>query len=289
MDKRFPPERAKKTGKDLLETFLIGGISGTCSTVLFQPFDVIKTRLQTGHGKVRFLATFQQVIQNDGVRGLWKGTTPSLLRAVPGIGMYFTVLHYLSGLYRTPPGAIQAAFLGFVARCSVGTVLLPFQVLKTRFESNQFGYKSLSHAASTIWRTEGASGFYRGLVATLARDAPFSSIYLLFFVESKKLAKSGLEVTELNAEQRFCCGIVAGVLACVATHPPDVLKTKLQLREFRKTLHALQHIVEVGGVSGLYRGLLPRLYRRSLMAAFTWTVYEEIMQALSLKSEKQIS
>ena len=31
----------------LLKSFLVGTFSGTCSTVLFQPLDLVKTRLQT--------------------------------------------------------------------------------------------------------------------------------------------------------------------------------------------------------------------------------------------------
>lgn len=34
------------------------------------------------------------------------------------------------------------------------------------------------------------------------------------------------------------------------------------------------------GLRGLFRGLLPRLVRRTLMAAMSWTVYEEVSRLI---------
>lgn len=83
-----------------------GSISGTCSTVLFQPLDLVKTRLQqvaSGGGaaapklvtpvgvavavpspRPSMVSIVRGVLQNDSVIGLWKGITPSVTRTVPG-------------------------------------------------------------------------------------------------------------------------------------------------------------------------------------------------------------
>ena len=34
-----------------------------------------------------------EVVREERVRGLWRGVTPSVVRTVPGVGLYFSVLH----------------------------------------------------------------------------------------------------------------------------------------------------------------------------------------------------
>ena len=82
----------------------------------------------------------------------------------------------------------------------------------------------------------------------------------------------------LPSTYHFPCGVVAGVLASVITQPADVVKTRMQLRPdaHPSFLNTLSVIVRSNGVRGFFSGLMPRATRRTLMAAFTWTVYEEV-------------
>lgn len=41
------PDAVKAQLHPVIKAFLCGSISGTCSTLLFQPLDLLKTRLQT--------------------------------------------------------------------------------------------------------------------------------------------------------------------------------------------------------------------------------------------------
>lgn len=68
-------------------------------------------------------------------------------------------------------------------------------------QSGKYGYESVYGALRNIYRTEGARGLFRGLTATLLRDAPFSGIYLMFYTQTKKVmpqgkAESGCNNTE---------------------------------------------------------------------------------------------
>lgn len=47
-------------------------------------------------------------------------------------------------------------------------------LLYPRFESGAYNYAKMTTALHHIYYTEGARGLCRGLVPTLARDAPFS-------------------------------------------------------------------------------------------------------------------
>lgn len=67
----------------ILKSFLAGSFSGTFSTILFQPLDLVKTRLQNTantrkHGAPRhpMLTTVIHIIRKENIFGLWKGMTP---------------------------------------------------------------------------------------------------------------------------------------------------------------------------------------------------------------------
>jgi solute carrier family 25, member 38 len=62
----------------------------------------------------------------------------SIARCVPGVGLYFSSLHWLKGkLAEVQPNqevtALQSIGLGVVARTMSGVLLIPFTVVKTRY------------------------------------------------------------------------------------------------------------------------------------------------------------
>ena len=44
-------------------------------------------------GRLSIIGVVADVVRTERVRGLWKGVTPSVVRTVPGVGLYFSVLH----------------------------------------------------------------------------------------------------------------------------------------------------------------------------------------------------
>lgn len=106
----------------------------------------------------------------------------------------------------------------------------------------------------------------------------------------------------------FGCGVVAGIMASLVTQPADVVKTHLQTSRCHCSMReVLRHIYTVSlwllggvhwkavshqpsppsqerGMRGFFRGAVPRCLRRTLMAAMAWTVYEQLMAQMGLKS-----
>ena len=74
-------------------TALIGGFSGALGASMVYPLNVLRTRLQS-QGTVMHPRTykgvidvFQQTVKGEGVRGLFKGLTPNLLKVVPAVSI----------------------------------------------------------------------------------------------------------------------------------------------------------------------------------------------------------
>ncbi|EGO27143.1 hypothetical protein SERLADRAFT_381420 [Serpula lacrymans var. lacrymans S7.9] len=65
---------------------LSGALSGFTSAIFLQPFDLLKTRLQQGDGALTsrktgiMLRTAQDIAVRDGLVGLWRGTSATLVR-----------------------------------------------------------------------------------------------------------------------------------------------------------------------------------------------------------------
>jgi len=270
----------------VMKAFLAGSLSGTCSTLLFQPLDLVKTRVQQTGPSTSLVRVISTVVSQDSVRGLWRGLVPSLVRTVPGVGLYFSSMHQMkTSLCDGRPTALQSALIGSSARALSGSVMIPFTVIKTRFESRAFNYSSTAHALSSILRTEGLRGLTRGLGPTLVRDVPFSGLYLMFYEQLKTWVPEEVSRTQSSAAVHFSCGLVAGLLASLVTQPADVIKTRLQLSSgsgLRLTGAVLQ-IYRDRGLGGFTTGIVPRSLRRTLMAALAWTVYERMIGSIGLK------
>jgi len=295
----------------VIKAFLAGSFSGTCSTVLFQPLDLVKTRIQnhqntqaqnvsseTCNQKPGMFQIARQVLATERLPGLWRGIMPSITRTVPGVGLYFGSLHWLkSGLGGENPSPIQAVCLGMTARTIAATAMIPITVIKTRFESGQYNYTRMSTALIQIYKYEGIRGLTCGLLPTIVRDAPYSGLYLMFYTQLKQNAipkcrnllglSNNFENSKgsIQAATYFTCGMAAGFLASLVTHPADVIKTKMQIQPevYRSIVHASRIVLANSGPRGFMVGFAPRMLRRALMSALAWTIYEEIMRKIGLK------
>jgi len=165
----------------------------------------------------------------------------SLLRCVPGVGLYFCSLDWLQSQFcsksngsKSHPSALQAVFFGVVARSFSGSVLIPVTVIKTRYESGVFSYGSVSQALRHTYVSEGARGLTSGLVPTLMRDAPFSGLYFMFYSQLKSLflvsSPSATNNSSISPILTFSCGLNAGLMASIATHPMDVVSISFDFK-----------------------------------------------------------
>ncbi|CAH0389096.1 unnamed protein product [Bemisia tabaci] len=285
------------TESPVLKAFLAGSLSGTCSAILFQPLELVKTRLQadtdlrasspkTKASISSMIQMVSQIVRNENLFTLWRGLSPSIVRCVPGVGLYFSSMHYMVTKYADGhPSPVEAMLIGVSARTLSAAVLIPLTVIKTRFESGEYEYKGLKHGLRMIYQKEGIRGLSCGLLPTIVRDAPFSGLYLMFYSQIKSHINSNCKNEVNQIPVPFISGVFAGILASLITQPADVLKTKMQLypEKFHNVLDVMLYVQKTYGLKGFMKGLVPRMLRRTLMASMAWTVYEHITVSIGLK------
>ncbi|KAM5540581.1 hypothetical protein V8D89_005612 [Ganoderma adspersum] len=300
-----------------------GALSGFASTVILQPFDLLKTRIQQpdylskhGHNPLSpqstlIFRTARNIIQSNGVPGLWRGTAASLLRNVPGVALYFTGLNqfrtflatspYFAPL-RAPSSSYSTSTLpkltaqgnllaGALTRTTVGLMLNPFSVVKARYESSYYSYGSLSEAFFGVIRS-GPSEIFRGAVASSLRDAPYAGIFVVFYEHIKATLSSAvsspnstivsvpfLHSTSVNS----VAAASAGALATLATQPFDVMKTKMQVRsetQYHGLWSTVRAVWQHRGVAGFFDGATLRMSRKIFSSAIGWAVYEAVLMTI---------
>lgn len=269
----------------MVKAFLAGSFSGTCSTVLFQPLDLLKTRIQTNKGhSTGMMGMTKNIVTTERLGGLWKGLAPSIVRTVPGVGIYFSAMHMMkTNLCNGKPSSMESIMIGASARCIAGGIMIPATVIKVRSESGLFQYRGIGEAFQKIYAKEGLKGLTSGILPTLVRDAPFSGLYLMIY-QNLKTGCTGLAAFTGESSLHFLCGVTAGCLASLLTQPADVIKTQMQLSHMKTTIWSTSAtIFHQSGMRGFLAGLAPRMLRRSLMASLAWTVYEKAMKNIGIK------
>lgn len=236
----------------------------------------VKLRMQMqGQGAAaRGLAdTTLAMVRNEGLRSFFRGSTPALASALIENTVVFAA-HGVLGRLLQPERSTGAA--GLVLQCSQhalsgfcsATAICAPEVVKVRLQnsSKPMTGRAAWDVCAALWRTDGASGFFRGLVPLWARDVPF---YVVFFGAYEGLSSLCFThlmppgSTDLSGPQAFMCGGLAGSASWAAVFPIDVIKSRQQAAvgvpdTFMQTG---REVVAQRGVAGLFRGVTPCVVR----------------------------
>jgi len=76
------------------EAFTAGWLSGTIAAFITQPFDVSKTRRQVYSSEISSTLHLMGMIRKEeGIRGLWKGFVPRMLKVAPACAIMYALIY----------------------------------------------------------------------------------------------------------------------------------------------------------------------------------------------------
>jgi solute carrier family 25 oxoglutarate transporter 11 len=295
--------------------FVFGGLAGMGATLIVQPFDVVKTRMQLSQAiqGVRAPGPFQVlrgIVATEGATKLYAGLSAGLFRQVTytttRLGVYGVLLEELTRLRRaqlsktstgestrqrdeTLPFSWKAA-AGLAAGAIGALVGTPAEVALIRMMADgrlpverRRNYHSVFDALLRIVREEGVLTLWRGALPTVGRAALLNMAQLGTYSQAKEMILgTGLVGDHLGTH--ILASTVSGFAATCVSLPLDNAKTKLQQmqsREYKGMLEALIKTSRNEGIPALWRGFLPYFLRLTPHTIGAFVLLEQLKRVYS--------
>lgn len=275
------------------------GSAGIAELAIFHPVDTVAKRLMSNSTKVTTAAQFNTVIfksyADAGVGRKFFSLFPGLGYAAgykvlqriykyggqPFVRDYLAVNHgdkfdrtFGKGTGKTIMHATAGSIIG------IGEiVLLPLDVLKIKRQTNPEAFRG--RGLFKIISDEGF-GLYRGWGWTAARNAPGS--FALF--GGSAVAKQYIyKLEDYNAAtwgQNFVASICGASASLVVSAPLDVIKTRIQMRNFDNPESGFRIVANMAkneGITAFFKGLTPKLLMTGPKLVFSFWLAQTLIPA----------
>lgn len=281
--KKFPDNSNKvelNTRDSFITGLLSGAVAGTTVDLILYPLDTVKTRLQATAGAKLSVSTF---------KGLFNGVAPAIAASAPCAAVFFGAYDSMKRVLtnKLPADCASLAHAGAAAGGDIvqSVVRVPFEVVKQRVQA---GVDVSGMAAfSSVMKTQGPRGLYRGWGALAMRDLPFDIIEFPLY-EWLKIEWAKVKGSKLAPWEGSLCGSFAGGIAACVTTPLDVVKTRLMTQspgQYSGIVNCLQTVVREEGMGALFAGVLPRMSSIAFGGAIFFGAYETAKALISAKME----
>ncbi|CAI7997198.1 Kidney mitochondrial carrier protein 1 [Geodia barretti] len=172
--------------------FVFGGIASLTAEMGTFPLDTTKTRLQV-QGQQRdavcresryrgMTHALLRIAREEGVRALYGGIAPALLRQASYGTLKIGLYHYLKKINPAEETVLMNVLAGMTSGAIASAIANPTDVLKVRMQSaSDAAYsqrKSCAKYFQQIYREEGVHGLYRGVVPTANRAMVVAGVLL---------------------------------------------------------------------------------------------------------------
>nr|CAH7725089.1 unnamed protein product [Callosobruchus chinensis] len=197
-------------GKTVLHRSAIASaVSGAAGAFLGSPLFLVKTQLQsqaaeslavgTQHGHKGAIDALMSIYRKFGIVGLWRGVDATMLRAVVGssaqLSSFAKVKDSLNEYEFFRRNQVVSSLIASIIGGIFQTLFMqPFDLVSTRLYNQPVDkhgkgvlYNGIVDCFIRIGRSEGITGFYKGVTANYMRLAPHGALCLVFWDILKNL------------------------------------------------------------------------------------------------------
>lgn len=283
-----PKEKMKMYSPSFYAACTVGGaLCCGLTHMAVTPLDLVKCNMQIDPAKYKNISSgFGILLKEQGVKGFYRGWVPTLVgysaQGACKYGFYEFFKKYYSDIvgpeYATKYKTMIYLAGSASAEVIAGVALCPFEAVKVRVQTQPGFARGFSDAFPKLVKSEGAKGFYKGLVPLWGRQIPYTMMKFASFENIVELLyKHAIPQPKEQCSETLQLGVsvvggyIAGVFCAVISHPADNLVSFLNNAKGASVADAMKEM----GLWGLCtRGLPLRIVMIGTLTGFQWGIYD---------------
>lgn len=261
-----------------IHNFSAGSFAGFAMSVVGQPFELVKVRMQINEGRAgSLLHVIRNVAKGEGIFSFYKGSSGPFLTSGLSTALQFTVFE--KGKQNSLPIAISGAFAGFAN----ALLVTPLERIRTLQQISTMKKVSFLETFCSLYSSNGVCSLFEGGTLVMLREC----LGLGFYFTSYELCKKSFGPEfHSNSVNPIIAGSVAGLSFWGFVYPIDVLKTLMQAKPLKSSMRVgifdlLIDRVRSRGFLSLFQGIAPCLLRAVPANAAAFFTYEWMVHWLS--------
>jgi len=240
-----------------IKDFIPGTIGSIFNVYIGHPFDTIKVRMQDINSLYNSpMNCLYNTIKNEGIKGLYKGSTYSLYATMAENSVVFGINGYLKKyVYEKKSLSFgQEMVIGSLSGLGGTIVSCPFETIKCNIQVNS------GQTFYDICNKNKISRLYRGFYATCFRNIPFYIFFFPFYTKIKDNIMKYVNGYNISVSA-FSGGLGSAITWCIV-YPLDVIKCNQQISEQNNSiLQTTKRLWKINGIRSFYVGFIPTFVR----------------------------
>lgn len=278
--------------------FLSGGICVAASHGITTPIDVIKTRIQSEPDKFQGMsvpAATAVIVQESGAEVLLVGLGATVagysLEGALKFGMYESLKPTFVILTASQGAGYLVASV--VAGACASLLLCPFEQTRIRLVTNPSYADGLVSALSRMIEEEGwLKVLFGGFPAMLSKQVPYTffkqvSFDVIAVMSYSAAYNANLAPVAVKTEVTLAAAFLASILACIASHPGDLILTDTYKKRgddatIPRFTDVVSEVYRSEGVPGFFSGISARFLHVGAIVTSQLVLYDLVKVFLGL-------
>jgi solute carrier family 25 phosphate transporter 3 len=287
--------------------FLSGGICAAASHGITTPVDVIKTRQQAAPDQYTggLVNVARTISKEDGPTALLGGLLPTIIGygAEGGVkfGLYESLKPEFTRLLQTETETLPYLLASLAAGAVASIMLCPMERTRIRLVTDpNFASDGFVSGLNRLIDESGIDSLFDGLTAMLSKQVPYTfakqvSFEMFAATLYAAAANANFAAADVKVEVSFGAALAASILACVLSHPGDVVLTATykdpssastssssSTSSTDSFLDVVAEVYQRKGLAGFFTGLSTRFVQVGVIITSQLVLYDYIKQMLGL-------